>query len=155
MQPPLKLNDIEQEHLQEVYESCGVHRDELPYTPAFEKLCAEFQDRTFKSAHPEQVFGALLKYGRASAVASVASEPPEGLTEDHLKQLKILLTKMGAKAKLLPYSDEFASVKKEFGKQSGLKLEDGVFWKACTKTGGPKRQPPKRKKAAVSSEDDE
>ena len=36
MKVPLKLNSIDQEHLQELYDSAGVARDELPYTPAFD-----------------------------------------------------------------------------------------------------------------------
>ena len=35
MKAPLKLNSIDQEHLQELYNSAGVARDELPYSPAF------------------------------------------------------------------------------------------------------------------------
>ena len=38
MRPPLKLNAIEQEHLQELYDAAGVARDELPYTEKFEEL---------------------------------------------------------------------------------------------------------------------
>src|SRR5258706_8529305 len=32
MKVPLKLNSIDQEHLQELYNAAGVARDELPYT---------------------------------------------------------------------------------------------------------------------------
>src|SRR5438270_5608242 len=67
MKPPLKLNAIDQEHLQELYNASGVARDELPYTPVFEQLVQGFQDRTFKNADAEQVFAALLKYTRSSS----------------------------------------------------------------------------------------
>ena len=66
MKPPLKLNAIDQEHLQELYNSAGVARDELPYTPAFDALVQGFQDRTFKNADQEQVFSAIIKYVRSS-----------------------------------------------------------------------------------------
>src|SRR5579872_5953236 len=39
MNIPLKLNAIDQEHLQELYNAAGVARDELPYTEQFEQLC--------------------------------------------------------------------------------------------------------------------
>ena len=70
MKPPLKLNAIDQEHLQELYDSLGTARDELPYTPKFDELVQGFQDRTFKNADHEQVFAALLKYVRSSSNAS-------------------------------------------------------------------------------------
>ena len=65
MRPPLKLSSIDQEHLQELYNEAGIARDELPYTPPYDGLCQGFQDRTFKNAHPEQVYSALLKYVRS------------------------------------------------------------------------------------------
>ena len=73
MKAPLKLNSIDQEHLQELYNSAGVARDELPYSPAFDNLVQGFQDRTFKNAEPEQVFGAIVKYVRSSSNASARS----------------------------------------------------------------------------------
>src|SRR5262249_6310279 len=86
MRPPLKLNAIDQEHLQELYNDSKIARDELPYTDAFEAMWQGFQDRTFKNAEREQVFGALLKYVRSSSNA--AGQLPESkLNEDQLKQL--------------------------------------------------------------------
>src|SRR5437016_7274583 len=90
MRVPLKLNAIEQEHLQELYDAAGVARDELPYSEKFEEIWQGFQDRTFKNAEREQVFGALLKYTRSSGNASTAA-PEAALNEDQLKQLKGLL----------------------------------------------------------------
>ena len=75
MRPPLKLNAIDQEHLQELYDAAGISRDQLPYTPKFEELCQGFQDRTFKNAHQEQVFGALLKYTRSGGAAATMIPP--------------------------------------------------------------------------------
>jgi hypothetical protein len=75
MRPPLKLNSIDTEHLQELYNASGVARDELPYTDAFETLWSGFQDRTFKNAEREQVFGAILKYVRSSSNAAGADPP--------------------------------------------------------------------------------
>src|SRR4029453_9358868 len=85
MKVPLKLNAIDQEHLQELYNSAGVARDELPYTPAFDGLVQGFQDRTFKNADAEQMFGALLKYTRSSKNAAT-EQPPSSLDEDQLKR---------------------------------------------------------------------
>ena len=70
MKVPLKLNAIDQEHLQELYNSAGVARDELPYTQQFEDLWQGFQDRTFKNADREQVFAAIIKYVRSSSNAA-------------------------------------------------------------------------------------
>ena len=41
MMTPLKLNSIDQEHLQELYDATGIARDELPYTPAFAQVVSE------------------------------------------------------------------------------------------------------------------
>src|SRR5439155_13763449 len=90
MRVPLKLNAIEQEHLQELYDAAGVARDELPYSQKFEEIWQGFQDRTFKNAERDQVYGALLKYTRSSGNASTAA-PESSLSEDQLKQLKGLL----------------------------------------------------------------
>lgn len=155
MRPALKLSEIEQEHLQEVYDSTGVPRDQLPYTPAFDALCKEFQGRTFKNAHEEQVFGAIIKYVRASTVSATGEGPTTAVPAEQLKSLKALLTRLGAKAKLLPYSDEFELSKKEFCKLASLELSDSEFWVACTRAGGPKRPPPPRKKAAAKDDDEE
>src|SRR5213592_2907544 len=57
MRVPVKLSSIEQEHLQELYDAAGVARDELPYTEKFDELWLGFQNRTFKDAEREQVFG--------------------------------------------------------------------------------------------------
>src|SRR6266567_1962943 len=102
MMIPLKLNSIDQEHLQELYDSTGVARDELHYTPAFDEIVQGFQDRTFKNADHEQLFAAILKYLLISSNA--AAEPVAGaaLNEDQLKQLKVVVSRHGSSGKLLP-----------------------------------------------------
>ena len=115
MRPPLKLNSIDTEHLQELYNASGVARDELPYTEAFDTLAEGFQDRTFKNAEREQVFGAILKYVRSSS--NSAGELPESkLNDDQLKLLKQMLVRHSKGGKLLPYSDELETAQKEFQK---------------------------------------
>src|ERR1700693_3077355 len=112
MRPPLKLSSIDQEHLQELYNEAGIARDELPYSPAFDNVCQGFQDRTFKNAHPEQVYGALLKYVR-SGTNSAGPAQPGVLTEEHAKMLKALLPRHSKGGKIVPYSDEFEAAQKE------------------------------------------
>src|SRR4029450_902388 len=90
MRIPLKLNAIEEGHLQELYDSAGVARDELPYSDKFEEIWSGFQDRTFKNAEREQVYGAIIKYVRSSSNAST-EQPESKLNDDQLKQLKALL----------------------------------------------------------------
>jgi hypothetical protein len=154
MRPPLKLSSIDQEHLQELYNELGVARDELPYSEAFDKICQGFQDRTFKNAHPEQVYAALLKYIRSST--NSAGEVPAGtVNEDQLKQLKGLLPRHAKGGKIMPYSDEFEAVQKEFKKLSGVDLPGQEFWRAMIRSQGPKRRPPKRAKVAAPVADDE
>lgn len=155
MRPPLKLNAIEQEHLQELYDAAGVARDELPYSEKFTEVCEGFQDRTFKNAEPEQVFAAILKYVRSSSNAASGDVITSRLTEDQLKQLKGLLPRHARGGKLLPYSDEFEAARKEFGKLSGVELSEQEFWQALQKSQGPKRVPPTRKKAAVKAAEDD
>ena len=155
MRPPLKLNAIEQEHLQELYDAAGVARDELPYSGKFDEVVQGFQDRTFKNAEPEQVFGAILKYVRSSSNAASGDVLTSRLSDEQLKQLKSLLPRHARGGKLLPYSDEFEAARKEFGKLSGVDLTEQEFWQAMQKSQGPKRVPPARKKAAVKGPEEE
>jgi len=156
MKVPLKLNSIDQEHLQELYNAAGVARDELPYTPAFDEICQGFQDRTFKNADPEQLFGAIIKYVRSSSNA--ATEIPEGtISDDQQKQLKAVLSRHLVGGKILPYSDEFTVARTEFTKVSATDLSEQDFWRAIQRLHGSKRRPPKRVKVAVApvADDDE
>ncbi len=152
MRPPLKLNAIETEHLQELYDAAGVARDELPYSAKFDEIWEGFQDRTFKNAEREQVFGAILKYVRSSSNSASGDVLTSKLSEDQLKQLKGLLPRHARGTKLLPYSDEFEAAHKEFVKLSTVELSEQEFWQAMQKSQGPKRVPPTRKKAAVKVE---
>jgi hypothetical protein len=157
MKVPLKLNSIDQEHLQELYNAAGIARDELPYTTSFDEICQGFQDRTFKNADPEQLFGAIIKYVRSSSNA--ATEIPEGtISVDQQKQLKAVLSRHLVGGKILPYSDEFTVARTEFTKVSGTDLSEQDFWRAIQRLHGSKRRPPKRAKVAVTpaaAEDDE
>jgi len=141
MRVPLKLNSIEQEHLQELYDAAGVARDELPYSEQFEEIWQGFQDRTFKNAEREQVFGAILKYVRSSSNSASGVALESKVTEDQLKQLKSHLPRHARGTKLLPYSDEFEAARKEFAKLTGIELTEQEFWQAMQKSQGPKRQP--------------
>lgn len=155
MKPALKLSEIEQEHLQELYNAVGAPRDELPYTPAYEKLIQDFQDRTFKNADGEQVFGALLKYGRTGSFASDPEVTAPPMTEEQVKQLKMVLVRHGSAGKLLPYSDAFNSARNEFNKVSGQSLSEAEFWRSVIKNSGRRRPPPPRKKKVAVDDDDE
>ncbi|QOV91495.1 hypothetical protein [Humisphaera borealis] len=155
MKPALKLSEIEQEHLQELYNAVGAPRDELPYTPAYEQLIQDFQDRTFKNADGEQVFAALLKYGRSGSFASDPEVIAPPMSEEQVKQLKSVLVRHGSSGKLLPYSDAFNSARNEFNKVSGQTLSEADFWRSVIKNSGRRRPPPPRKKKAVVDDDDE
>jgi hypothetical protein len=155
MKVPLKLNAIDQEHLQELYDSTGVARDELPYTDSFTQLCEGFQDRTFKNADPEQVYGALLKYVRSSSNAASAELPASAVTDDQLKQLKAVLSRHLIGGKILPYSDEFKNAKAEFQKAAGMELTDQEYWRAVLRLQGAKRRPPAPRKKVATAADEE
>jgi hypothetical protein len=154
---PLKLNSIDQEHLQELYDSTGVARDELPYTPAFDTIVQGFQDRTFKNADHEQLFSAILKYVRSSSNA--AAEPVAGvaLTEEQAKQLKVVISRHGSGGKMLPYSDAFNSARTEFNKLAGMSVTEQEFWHSLQRANGARRRPPaaKRAKVAVRADDED
>ena len=155
MRVPLKLNAIEQEHLQELYNAAGVARDELPYSDKFEEIWSGFQDRTFKNAEREQVYGAIIKYVRSSSNAST-EQPESKLNDDQLKQLKALLPRHAKGGKILPYSDEIDAARKEFAKHAGgVELTEQEFWAAIMRAQGPKRRPPKRAKVTAPAEEDE
>ena len=154
MKVPLKLNAIDQEHLQELYDAAGVARDELPYSEPFKQLCEGFQDRTFKNADPEQVYGALLKYVRSSSNAATEL-PPSVVNDDQLRQLKAALSRHLIGGKILPYSDEFNSARAEFQKAAGIELSEQDFWRAILKLQGAKRRPPAPRKKVAAKADDE
>jgi len=155
MLPPLKLNSIDTEHLQELYNSSGIARDELPYTDAYEILWQGFQDRTFKNAEREQLFGAMLKYIRSSS-NSAGEQYNTSLSEDQLKVLKQMVVRHSKGGKLLPYSEELETALKEFNKHAGVELTAAEFWHSVIRAQGAKRRPPPRKKAvaAAVAEDD-
>ncbi|MGD1278153.1 MAG: hypothetical protein ABR964_13150 [Tepidisphaeraceae bacterium] len=154
MRPPLKLSGIDQEHLQELYNEMGVARDELPYSEAFDRLCQGFQDRTFKNAHPEQIYAALLKYVRSST-NSAGQVPEITLNEEQLKQLKAMLPRHAKGGKVLPYSDEFEAAQKEFIRVARTELDQGGFWRAIIRCQSAKRRPPPRTKVAVPVVDED
>ena len=154
MRVPLKLSAIEQEHLQELYDAAGIARDELPYSEKFEEIWSGFQDRTFKNAEREQVYGAIIKYVRSSSNASTA-QPESKLNEDQLKQLKVMLPRHAKGGKILPYSDEIDAARKEFTKLSSVELTEQEFWQAIMRAQGPKRRPPKRAKVTAPAEEEE
>ena len=154
MKVPLKLNSIDQEHLQELYDSAGVARDELPYSDAFKQLCEGFQDRTFKNADPEQVFGALLKYTRSSKNAAT-EQPASNFSDDQIKQLKAVLSRHLIGGKILPYSDEYNTARGEFIKAVGNDVGEQDFWRAILRAQGSKRRPPPRKKAVAAAKEEE
>ena len=154
MAVPLKLNSIDVEHLQELYNAAGVSRDELPYTPQFDELWQGFQDRTFKNADREQLFGAIIKYVRSSGNASGQITLP-GITDEQIKQLKAILSRHLVGGKILPYGESFQTASTEFNKAAKTDLDEQTFWHAILKSQGPKRTPPKRAKVAVAKPDDE
>ena len=151
---PLKLSSIDQEHLQELYDAAGIARDELPYTEAYENIWQGFQDRTFKNAGRDQLYGALLKYTRSSTNPAKPSEPVE-LTEDQKKLLKNMIARHASGGKFMPYSDAFNSAVKEFNTQSGLTISENDFWRAAAGGGSGKRKPPKRAVKVAKDADDE
>ena len=156
MKPPLKLSEIEQEHLQELYNAAGKARDELPYTPEYEQMIRDFQDRTFKNADGEQVFGALLKYGRTGSFSLDPDGAVTALNEDQVKQLRQVIMRHGTVGKILPYSDAFNTARNEYNRVSGMTLSEAEFWQIFIKVAGNKRRPPPaRKKVAKAKADDD
>ncbi len=149
MRVPLKLSSIDREHLQELYDAAGVARDQLPYSPKFDEIWQGFQDRTFKNAEREQVYGALLKYARSGSHPPSPDAPALELSDEQLKHLKSILPRHAKGGKVLPYSDEFEVARGEFNKAAGVQLSEAEFWHAILRSQGPKRKPPKRAKAAV------
>lgn len=154
MRPSLKLNAIEQEHLQELYDAAGVARDELPYTEQFEKLCQDFQDRAFKNAEPEQVYTAMLKYVRSSTCAATPAVPST-LDGEKLKQLKEVLRRHAKAGRVLPYSSEFDAALKEFNTLAGANLSNHEFWQSICLTQNRSRRPPTRRPAKPSRSEEE
>lgn len=152
---PLKLNAIDQEHLQELYDASGVARDELPYTPAYDQMVVGFQDRTFKNAGHEQLFAAILKYVRSSSNSAADEVAPVNLNEDQLKQLKTIAARHAIGGKILPYSDNFNSARAEFTKISGAEMTEHEFWLALQRIHGAKRRPPARRAKVATPADDE
>lgn len=124
---PLKLSDIDQQHLQEIYEAEAVPRDELPYSDSLARLCQCFQDRTFKNASEEQVFGAIVKYVRSSRCKSQeeAGEDDAPLRAEHAKAWKA--HRPGVK--LRPYTAQFDAARVEFSRKVSQELTPREFWR--------------------------
>jgi hypothetical protein len=154
MRLSLKLNAIEQEHLQELYDAAGMARDELPYTETFDQFIQDFQNRTFKNAEPEQVYGALIKYVRSST-CSAADFEATILEPEQNKLLKEVVKRHGKSNKLLPYSSEFEGAHKEFTTLSKRELTPREFWQAICRSQSRSRKPPKRATAKVAKERDD
>ena len=154
MRVTLKLNDIEQEHLQELYDAAGVARDELPYTEQFDRLCQGFQDRTFKNADPEQVFGAVVKYVRSSTCASGATEGVT-LNGEQVAQLRQVLRRHLRAGRIMPYSSEFDMALKEFAAAATLELTPRDFWLAVRQAQGRSQGSRKRATAKVAQPSDD
>ena len=125
---PLKLSAIEQQHLQELYDAAGVPRDALPYSEALEQMCRDFQDRAFKNAGPQQVYGALVKYIKSSncpkggAVEIIDEEP----LASHLKRVR---DHRVGKARITPYTSEFEAARREFLNATGIELSEADFYR--------------------------
>jgi cytochrome c556 len=154
MRVSLKLNSIEQEHLQELYDAAGMARDELPYTDLFTQLVEDFQNRTFKNAEPEQVFGAMVKYVRSSTNASANVAAPE-MDGEHAKLLKGILRRHAKGGKILPHSSEFDAALKEFSAATKTQLNGRDFWLSIVRTQGRSRRPPKPATAKVGRDQDD
>jgi hypothetical protein len=90
-----------------------------------------------------------------SGTNSAGEVPASVLNEDQVKRLKELLPRHTKGGKLIPYSDEFESVQKEFNKLAGMDLGAGDFWRAVLQSHGPKRRPPKRTKVTAPPVDDD
>jgi hypothetical protein len=125
---PLKLSSIEQQHLQELYDAAGVPRDSLPYSPALDQMCQDFQDRAFKNAGPAQVYGALVKYIKSSncpkgAVVETIDEEPLA------SQLKRVRDHRAGKARIAPYTSEFDSARREFTASTAIELSECDFYR--------------------------
>src|SRR5205807_3322828 len=119
----------------------------------FEKFVSDFQDRTFKNADPEQVYGALLKYTRTGGAQSKA-EATDGvaLSDEQKKLLKMVLSRHATGGKVLPYSDGFTNARNDFKKTAGMELTEFEFWRAVIKTAGVKRKPPPPRKRATQAD---
>ena len=143
MKVPLKLNSIDQEHLQELYNAAGVARDELPYTESFEELWQGFQDRTFKNADREQLFAAIIKYVRSSSNAAGQIEASP-ITDEQIKQLKAVLSRHLVGGKILPYSDAFETARGEFNKVASTDYDDIEVHKKRAQSTGPNFTPARR-----------
>jgi hypothetical protein len=125
---PLKLSSIEQQHLQELYDAAGIPRDALPYSPVLDQMCQDFQDRAFKNAGPAQVYGALVKYIKSSncpkgAVVETVDEEPLA------SNLKRVRDHRAGKARIVPYTSEFESARREFLSATGIELSEGDFYR--------------------------
>lgn len=154
MRVPLRLNEIEQEHLQELYDAAGVARDELPYTESFDKLCQDFQDRTFKNAHQEQVFGAILKYVRSSTCGAKGRSHPQ-MTPEQTAQLKAIINRHGNGGRIMPYSAEYDAALKEYSAAIGREVSPRDFWVLVSHVQGRSRSSSRRATVRARSEPDD
>ncbi len=124
---PLKLSDIDQEHLQEIYEAEAVPRDELPYSEALARLCQCFQDRTFKNANEAQVFAAIVKYVRSSRCKVAGEVEPDDVARRSEQAKAWKAHRPGVR--LQPYTEQFEAARAEFSRKIGQELSPREFWR--------------------------
>jgi hypothetical protein len=126
--------DPHDELLVSVYRRLGRTLDDLPYTPEFDRLCAELA----RSDEPRAVLHRLLTLRKAGKLPRIGRAPTPAVKlsprEDRLLA-SLVEAKVGGLSRRdqLPYTDGFDEVAAAFNERAGRELSPHTLWRLIGK----------------------
>jgi hypothetical protein len=122
-----------------------IPRDALPYTEEFEKLRNEFnaaQERTWDQYEFWQLLASAGKGGGAGGTEGRKRAPrtPSISSQQQLEILRLFPDGIGNRD-ALPYTKRFDDLHRQFGKLTGLQLDQHQFWRAVSRVAKLSRKP--------------
>ena len=123
---------VRREALVKAYEQIGRTADDLPYTPHFESLYANYA-AAYPQAKPtrQEVWRHLLnlrKGGKLPKLGEARSHPPE-IDADARQRLRDMLGADIGKRDRLPYTDRFDRLVDEFNESLEKRLSPHLVWR--------------------------
>jgi catechol 2,3-dioxygenase-like lactoylglutathione lyase family enzyme len=118
------------------YVAVGRTADDLPYTPHFEKLyadyCAQYGQTKPSRQETWRHLLNLRKGGKLPKLGEARSEPPE-VSEDAHAELRLLLGEDIGRRDRLPYSEKFDQLVESFNRTQPRPLSPHLIWRLAAK----------------------
>jgi uncharacterized protein len=120
-------------------------RDELPYTPEFDRLKARFERWAGRGVSQSHFWRTLTKVGKRGGLARSsphrrAQRAPTISTEDQLELMRLLPDGVGNRDQF-PYTEAFDEIHRQFTKLTKVKLDKHEFWRVLARVGKKSRKP--------------